>query len=82
MKTLETLETTLSKAVQLLDSAADQIRTAGLSPEKNVQKISEALILAFQIQNEIYTRRPDLQPKFVGPKSYNFGKPRKTAQNA
>jgi len=61
---LDELENLLKKASRLLDKAAAEIRDTGLEPEKNVRRIAEAIVLASEIRNEIYNRRPDLIPEY------------------
>jgi len=61
---LDELENLLKKASRLLDKAAAEIRDTGLEPEKNVRRITEAIVLASEIRNEFYNRRPDLIPEY------------------
>jgi hypothetical protein len=61
---LDELENLLKEASRLLDKAAAEIRDIGLEPEKNVRRIGEAIVLASEIRNEIYNRRPDLIPEY------------------
>ena len=64
MASLDELENLLKKASRLLDKAAAEIRDTGLEPEKNVRRITEAIVLASEIRNEFYNRRPDLIPEY------------------
>ena len=64
MASLDELENLLKEASRLLDKAAAEIRDIGLEPEKNVRRIGEAIVLASEIRNEIYNRRPDLIPEY------------------
>lgn len=65
MGTLVKLNETLRVAASLLDSAAGQIRDAALSPTKeHIGSIGQALGHIFDIQNAIYKRRPELEPKY------------------
>ena len=64
MASLDELENLLKKASRLLDKAAAEIRDTGLEPEKNVRRIAEAIVLASEIRNEFYNRRPDLIPEY------------------
>ena len=65
MDALTKLNETLRVAASLLDSAAGQIRDAALSPTKeHIGSIGQALGHIFDIQNAIYKRRPELEPKY------------------
>jgi hypothetical protein len=56
------LEKVLKEATRLLDQATEGIRKLQLEPEKNVRRISEAMVSVSEIRSEVYTRRPDLMP--------------------
>ncbi len=65
MASLEELNNLLTEATRLLDKAASQIRDLNLNKQTNIRKVGEALVLAFEIQRDIYERRPDLTPDFL-----------------
>lgn len=67
MATLEELDAQLRTAATLLDGSASVIRDLGVNPHANTRKIAEALVLVFEIQQEIYALRPDLSPDFLKP---------------
>lgn len=63
MATLESIDSLLKSAAQILDEAAGEIRDCPLNPtEVHIHSIGEALVSIFQIQHEIYRLRPDLLP--------------------
>ena len=62
---LESLEALLRVAAQNLDLSASMIRDLGLSPDKNIRKVGEALASIFEIQHEIYEIRPELKPDYL-----------------
>jgi hypothetical protein len=54
----------LRVASHLLDQAAADIRAADLAPvPDNIQRIGRALIEVIEVQRQIYTAQPELQPK-------------------
>jgi hypothetical protein len=63
--TLTRINRKLSKAAELLDSAARDLRDVGLSPRENIRKIASALMEVFEIQLQIYRREPALAPAYV-----------------
>jgi hypothetical protein len=65
MASLKSLNTMLRQATELLNKAAAQIRDLDMNPKRNVRRVGEALTLVFEIQNEIYSRRPSLTPRFL-----------------
>lgn len=65
--TLDEIDRRLTRAARLLDCAASKIRDAKLDPKRNVRRLGEALVLVFEIQHEIYRKRPDLMPQFLKP---------------
>ena len=65
MASFDALENLLDQASKLLDKAADQIRDLELNPQRNVRRIGEAIVLASEIRNEMYERRPDLKPDYL-----------------
>lgn len=68
MDSLERLHRTLVAAGILLDSAAGNIRGAGLSPtNQHIHSVGEALAAIFEIQHAIYKLRPELEPKYEEP---------------
>ena len=62
---LDNLNTLLAEAASNLDVAASMIRSLELDKQKNVYKVGEALANIFEIQHEIYERRPDLWPRYL-----------------
>jgi hypothetical protein len=62
---LSTTNRKLSKAAQLLDAAAAEIRDVDLEPSANIRKIGSALTTIFEIQHQIYRQQPSLQPAFL-----------------
>jgi hypothetical protein len=62
---LEELDEMLKSAASTLDAPAAVVRDLGLTPQRNVKRIGEALINIFQVQHEIYAIRPDLRPDFL-----------------
>ena len=67
MATLDELDAQLRTAAKLLDGGASIIRDVGLNSQTNIRRIAEALVLVFEIQQEIYAVRPDLSPDFLKP---------------
>ena len=63
--TLASIDRKLSKAAQLLDGAAADLRDADLDPRQNIRKIGSALVSIFEIQHQIYRRDPTLAPASV-----------------
>jgi hypothetical protein len=55
----------LAKAAELLNSAAGDLRDAGLSPRDNIRKIGSALVDVYEVQHQIYRREPTLAPAFL-----------------
>ena len=80
MAALQELNTTLRHAAESLNRAAAQIRDLGMNPDENVRKIGEALTLIFEIQNQVYARRPSLTPKFLKKKKLPIRQPRSGAR--
>lgn len=62
---LASINRKLSKAAQLLDAAAADLRDVGLNPRENIRKIGTMLVTVFEIQHEIYRREPSLAPAHV-----------------
>ena len=54
----------LTHGCRLIDQAATRVIPAGLDRE-NVRKLGEALVQVYDVQLEIYERRPDLMPDFL-----------------
>jgi hypothetical protein len=62
--THKSLHQLLRVASHLLDQAAADIRAADLAPvPDNIQRIGRALIEVIEVQRQIYTAQPELQPK-------------------
>ena len=64
---LDSLDARLTRAARLLDQSAALIRDLDLDSETNIRKIGEALANVFEIQNDIYEKRPDLMPDHLKP---------------
>lgn len=62
---LESLHFQLMGASKLLAASTDHIRKANLSTETNVRRIAEALVLIFEITQDIYAVRPELTPLYL-----------------
>ncbi len=62
---LDYLDYRLHKAARILDGSARLIKRLDLDPDKNVRRVAEALANVFEIQHQIYRRRPDLMPDFL-----------------
>ncbi len=62
---LDSLNSKLGEAAKLLDECAHRIRDLDLDPKANIRRIGEALANVFEIQNQIYERRPDLTPNYL-----------------
>ncbi len=62
---LDNLNAMLTKTSTELDEAASMIRDLSLNNEVNIQRIGEALVNIYDIQNEIYLIRPDLKPDYL-----------------
>lgn len=62
---IETLNALLMEASTKLDASASLIRDLELNKDRNIYKIGEALANVFEIQHEIYERRPDLKPRYL-----------------
>jgi hypothetical protein len=63
--TLARINRKLAEAAELLNSAAGDLRDAGLKPRENIRKIGSALVNVYEVQLEIYVREPSLAPAFV-----------------
>ena len=59
---VEHLELLLRRAAAALDEASREIRTLGFHPDTNLERIGEALVHILDIQDELYSIRPDLMP--------------------
>ncbi len=59
---LDRLDSQLRQAAKLLNDCAKLIRDIQLDSKSNIRRIGEALVNVFEIQNQIYERRPDLTP--------------------
>jgi len=58
----ESLNDLLTEAAMRLDTAARMIRDIDMTPENNIARIGEALVIIFEIQHQLYAVRPDLKP--------------------
>ena len=56
------LDSKLWDCVETLKECEQLIMTIGLAPDRNIWRIGEALRAIFEIQQDIYDRRPDLKP--------------------
>ncbi len=66
MANLESLEALLAEALQCLDESAGLIRAIPqLNVDQNLRRVGHAIHSVWDIQDEIYTLRPDLKPSFV-----------------
>ena len=59
---LRQMDALLRKGARLIDSAATLVIPAGMD-KKNIRRIGQALVKVFEVQHEIYDRRPELIPK-------------------
>lgn len=62
---LRALDTHLGNAARTLANTTDIIRKTGLRPEVNCRRIAEALASIYEVQRDIYARRPELMPDFM-----------------
>ena len=60
MPSLDRLERLLTQAADALDEATRQIRELELHPDINLDRIGQALVHVLDVQDEIYSLRPDL----------------------
>ena len=66
MANLKSLNELLSAAAHILDSAAGEIRDIRLDPtQHNIGVIGKALILIFEIQQQIYKIDPKMEPEYL-----------------
>jgi len=61
--TLGLLKKDLDRAARTLDQATHNVRDLELERARNIRKIGEALAAVFEVQHDIFRRRPDLLPK-------------------
>lgn len=61
------LDGLLQGAAKLLDLAATEICDLGFDKETNIRKVGQVLAEIFELQIEIYERRPDLRPDHLEP---------------
>jgi chromosome segregation ATPase len=62
---LDRLDIQLNKSARTLDTCRALIRDLDLKPDENIRRIGEALVKIFEIQDQIYERRPDLTPEHL-----------------
>jgi hypothetical protein len=62
---LASIDRKLTKAAELLDAAAADLRDVGLSSRENIRKIGTVFVTVFEIQHEIYRREPTLAPSYL-----------------
>ncbi len=62
---LDRLDRQLRKSSRMLDDCARLIRDLDLSSRENIRRVGQALVLIFEIQDQIYKRRPDLTPEHL-----------------
>jgi hypothetical protein len=62
---LERLNRQLAMSSRMLDDCAGLIRDLELNPKENIRRIGEALVLIFDVQDQIYEQRPDLTPEHL-----------------
>ena len=66
MADLKSLNELLSAAAGILDTAASEIRDIPLNPTKeNIYKIGKALIIIFDIQDQICKIDPNFEPEYL-----------------
>jgi hypothetical protein len=65
MNSLESVNEKLTKASQLLNTAAQEIRDFGFNKGVHIKRIGTTLTYIFEVQHEIYEQRPDLKPDFL-----------------
>jgi len=70
---LDRLDRQLTKSARILDDSARLIRELDFGKE-NIGRIAEALVMIFEIQNQIYEQRPDLTPEHLK-KEWNRPRP-------
>jgi len=70
---LDRLDRQLTKSARILDDSARLIRDLDFGKE-NIGRIAEALVMIFEIQNQIYEQRPDLTPEHLK-KEWNRPRP-------
>ncbi|SHH09753.1 hypothetical protein SAMN05428948_2754 [Massilia sp. CF038] len=63
--THEALHELLKTAADQLETAAELIRDLDLAPDSNIPKVGASLVNIFEIQDDIYAVRPDLQANFL-----------------
>lgn len=72
MDSIESTHRLLRVAADLLDQAAAGIRESKIEPIRgNIEHIGRALVEIFQIQNSIYSLRPELKPEYLNHESPN-----------
>ncbi len=59
------LHAQLAGAAELLDAACQLINDRDFDRSENLRKIGEALSRIFEIQHQIYERRPDIKPSWL-----------------
>ncbi len=66
MASFESLNDLLSNAAENFDRTASEIRDMPLEPaNEHIHSIGEALANIFEIQHQIYKKRPDLKPEHL-----------------
>jgi hypothetical protein len=71
---LDYLDRQLTKSVRMLDYCARLVHDLDFNRQENMRKIADALVLIFEIQNQIYEQRPDLTPEHLK-KEWNRPRP-------
>jgi len=71
---LDRLNRQLTKSARTLGDCAALIVDLRFSSSENVRRIGNALVMIFEIQNQIYEQRPDLTPEHVK-KEWNRPRP-------
>lgn len=72
MASPESINNLLNVAAKLLDLAANEIRDGKLDPVRgNIELVGRALAEIFEIQQSVYSVRPDLQPAYLSEPSPN-----------
>lgn len=66
MATIESINSLLTVAARLIDSAAKKIRDAPFEPvSENIEHMGRALASIFEVQHQIYALRPQLMPEYL-----------------
>ena len=74
MKKEVSLDRQLTKSARMLSDCARLVKDLDFNRRENMKRIAAALTTIFEVQNQIYERRPDLTPEHLK-KEWNRPRP-------